>query len=177
MIINAGGVNNTTINPNAGNDPNVSLANLSPNSRIAGQFPTAHQKPPQQQQQHRMVVGMPTGNQQFQLPMSRGVSVQIPRQQGGQHRIVQSPFSPQSQTPQSPHDQFPLSPATSSHDQFSRPASECSQDPYLNVSVVLVLEIAIFYSNANKTILNPLFICIVAANSTLFWTSEPNSKR
>lgn len=112
------------------------MADLSPNSRIAGQFPAGQQQKPHQ----RIVVGMPTGNQQFQLPMSRAVSVQIapginqlPRQQS-QHRIIQSPFSPQSQTPQSPHDQYPSSPATSTHDQFSRPASECSQDTYLNVS-------------------------------------------
>lgn len=110
------------------------IANPSPNSRM-GTFAQPASK------NHRIIVGV--GNNQanvsgqpFQHPMSRPVSVQIPRQAQIQQRITQSPFSPQPQTPQSPHDQFPLSPATSGMEQFSRPASECSQpDPYLNVIV------------------------------------------
>lgn len=112
----------------SGNDSiNGSMANLSPNARM-GTFT------PPQTKNHRVVVGH-VGQPTFQHPMQRPVSVQIPRQaQIQQQRILASPFSPQ--TPQSPHDQFPLSPATSTHEQFSRPASECSQsDPYLNVSI------------------------------------------
>lgn len=117
------------VSTNSNDGMNGSIASLSPNAaRMGGTFTPPHIK------NHRIVVGL-SGNQSFQHPMQRPVSVQIPRQAQIQQRMMQSPFSPQSQTPQSPHDQFPLSPATPSHDQFSRPASECSQpDPYLNVS-------------------------------------------
>lgn len=113
------------------------MPNASPNQR-AGTFAQPAQK------NHRLVAGgqqSNVGGQQFQHPMSRPVSVQIPRQpQQMQQRITQSPFSPQPRTPQSPHDQYPLSPANSGMDQFSRPASECSQpDPYLNVSIFLLI--------------------------------------
>lgn len=102
------------------NSPN---ANLSPNSR-AVTFTSPQSK------NHRVPFGH-AGQPTFQHPMQRPVSVQIPRQVQIQQRILQSPFSPQS-----PHDQLPLSPVTSSHDQFSRSASECSQsDTYLNVSI------------------------------------------
>lgn len=116
------------VSTNSNDGMNGSIASLSPNAARMGTFTPPHIK------NHRVVVGL-AGNQSFQHPMQRPVSVQIPRQAQIQQRMMQSPFSPQSQTPQSPHDQFPLSPATPSHDQFSRPASECSQpDPYLNVS-------------------------------------------
>lgn len=103
-------------------------------TNIGAPFAPTHQKT------HRMVVTMPPNNNPFQLPQQRSVSVQIPRQHTAQiqQRIVQSPFSPQSQTPQSPHNQFPLSPATNT-DQYSRPSPECSQDPYLNVSILVVI--------------------------------------
>lgn len=124
---------------NNNNNNNNSAPNTCP-TNIANQFQAQHQKT------HRMVVGMPAGQQQFQLPQQRAVSVQLPRQAQIQQRIVQGQFtqiqdisnknfplqSVELQTPPSPHNQFPLSPATSTHDQFSRPSSECSQDPYMN---------------------------------------------
>ena len=116
------------------NDLMGPMASPSPNSRQAGPFAQPVTK-------NRVIVGGPQSQQQnpgFQHPaMARGqVSVQIPRTgQQIQSRVNQSPFSPQ--TPQSPHDQFPLSPAPqpgSGLDPFSRPPSENSQqDPYLNV--------------------------------------------
>lgn len=74
----------------------------------------------------------------FQHPaMSRSVSLQMPIRQSIpiQPRITQSPFSPQSHTPQSPHDQFPLSPATSAGiESYTRSPSENSQqEVYINV--------------------------------------------
>lgn len=137
------GNNNTCNNNNNNPVPNACQTN------IGNQFQAQHQKT------HRMVVGMPSaGQQQFQLPQQRAVSVQLPQRQAQiQQRIVQGQFtqiqqiqqiqqdfsnknfplqSVELQTPPSPHNQFPLSPATSTHDQFSRPSSECSQDPYMN---------------------------------------------
>lgn len=116
--------NSLHISTNANDSLNGTIASLSPNARV-GTFTPPHTK------NHRVVAGH-AGQPTFQHPMQRPVSVQIPRQAQIQQRMMQSPFSPQ--TPQSPHDQFPLSPATSNHEPFSRPASECSQDPYLNVS-------------------------------------------
>lgn len=112
------------------------MASPSPNSRSTGQFVQPSSKA-------RLIVGLP-GSQQnptsFQHPaMSRPVSVQIPRQgQMQQRQMGTSPFSPQSQPPQSPHEQYPLSPAPNNgNDPFSRPPSENSQqDPYLNVSLL-----------------------------------------
>lgn len=106
------------------------MASPSPNSRgSGGSFNSPSTK-------NRVIVGGPGQNiAAFQHPvaMSRPVSVQIPRPGQIAQRITQSPYSPQ--TPQSPHDQFPLSPATQPGvDPFSRPPSENSQqDPYVNV--------------------------------------------
>lgn len=140
-------------NSGNGNDMVGPLASPSPNSRSgqSGQFAAPIVKggrmiggPITQQQQQMQQQNSPqqlAGG--FQHPqMSRPVSVQIPRPGQLQQRMGQSPFSPQ--TPQSPHDQFPLSPAqiggqtsgVSVNDPFSRPPSENSQqDQFINVSV------------------------------------------
>lgn len=145
------------ISTNAGNNDMIGpLASPSPNSRPgSGQFASpivkggriiagttnAQQQQQQQMQQQQSSPQQTAGG--FQHPqMSRPVSVQIPRPGQLQQRMGQSPFSPQ--TPQSPHDQFPLSPAqlggqtagVSVNDPFSRPPSENSQqDSYINVSL------------------------------------------
>lgn len=145
------------ISTNPGNSDMIGpMASPSPNSVRSGggQFaapivkggrimigPNSQQQQQQQQQmQHQTSPQQMVGG--FQHPqMSRPVSVQIPRPGQLQQRMGQSPFSPQ--TPQSPHDQFPLSPAqlgvqatgVSVNDPFSRPPSENSQqDAYINVS-------------------------------------------
>jgi [histone H3]-lysine4 N-trimethyltransferase MLL3 len=84
------------------------VASPSPNSR--NQF-----NPPSNK--GRMMMNPQSPSSSFQHP-GRPVSTQLQRQPS---QPRQSPFSPQSTTPQSPHDAYPESP---SNDTFSRPPSE-----------------------------------------------------
>lgn len=108
-------------------DPNIQLQ-ISTNMNDASISPVASPSPNSRNQfippsnKGRMMMNPQSPSSSFQHP-GRPVSTQLQRQQS-QQRMNQSPFSPQTSTPQSPHEVFPGSPSS---EVFARPPSDEQQ--------------------------------------------------